>query len=109
MLDTRAESIFTLTLGHLVCVMVTGRDKKKVKEKAGEIATGLVEQLSENEKVLGPAAARILRAKKMYRYRALVKCPTIRPVTEAYRRVLRTVRIPYDVKVGVDVDPVSVD
>jgi primosomal protein N' (replication factor Y) len=95
--------------GHLACVMVTGKDEKKVKETAGEIAKGLAEQLSEQEKVLGPAAARIFRAKKMYRYRALVKCPTIKPVTEAYKEVLRRVRIPHDVKVGVDIDPVAVD
>ncbi len=94
---------------RLVSVMVTGREEGKVREKAVEVSRALAERLGENARVLGPAPARIVRAKKMYRYRALVKCPEVGPVTAAYRDVMKTVKVPYGVKVAIDVDPVAVD
>jgi len=95
--------------GHLVCVSVTGKDDATVKEKAGKVAAELAECLGERAKVLGPSEARIVRARKMYRYKALVKCEDVAPVTAAYRSVIRKLKLPRSVKVGIDVDPVSVD
>jgi len=95
--------------GHLVSVMVTGKDERKVKEKAVEVSRGLAERLADSAKVLGPAPARIVRAKRMYRYRALVKCQQVGPVTSAYRDVMKAARVPYGLKVTIDVDPTGVD
>jgi len=95
--------------GHLVCVTVTGKDQRKVKEITKEIARELAGRIGENGKVLGPAPARIVRAKKMYRYRAVVKCRRIDLATKAYREVMNAAKVPYAVKVGIDVDPIAVD
>ncbi len=107
-ISQRAELTYP-PVGHLVCVTVTGGDEEKVKEKAAEVARELVERLAEKGKLLGPAPARIVRAKKVYRYRAMVKCEKVAPVTAAYKDVLKRVKLPRSVKVGIDVDPVNVD
>ncbi len=96
-------------VGHLVSVMVTGKDEGKVKEKAADVTKELAERLGEKEKVLGPAPARIVRARKMYRYRTVVKCEEVSSVTTAYKDVVRELKLPRSVKVGIDVDPVAVD
>jgi primosomal protein N' (replication factor Y) len=95
--------------GHLVCVSATGKDERKVKELAEEIGRMLTKGLGDGGKVLGPAPARIARAKKMYRYRSVVKCPRVEVATKAYRDAMKGLRIPSGTKVGIDVDPISVD
>jgi len=101
------EELMYPPAGHLVCVTVTGKDEGCVKENAKDAAKAMAEMLAETGKVLGPAPARIVRAKKMYRYRVLVKCPAIGGVTAAYREVMRKLKVPRSVKVGIDVDPIS--
>lgn len=95
--------------GHLVAVNFTGKDERKVEAAAFEVIKALAEKLPETATVLGPAPARISRAKKIYRYRAVVKCPAVELATTAYKDVLKTTKIPHGVKVGIDVDPTSID
>ncbi len=105
----RREELSYPPAGHLVCVTVTGKDEGKVKEKAVELARHLAEKLGENGKLLGPVPARVVRAKRVYRYRAVVKCPAVEPVTAAYREALKETRVPSSMRVGIDVDPIAVD
>ena len=95
--------------GHLVAVNFTGKDEKKVEATASQTVTALSERLPESAEVLGPAPARISRAKKIYRYRAVVKCADVEVATGAYRDALKLMKIPHGVKVGIDVDPISID
>jgi primosomal protein N' (replication factor Y) len=103
------EELWYPPAGQLVCVTLTGKDEGKVKEKAVEVTRALAERLGESEKVLGPAPARIVRAKKAYRYRALIKCAEVGRVTAAYREVVRAVKLPYNMRVAIDVDPIAMD
>lgn len=95
--------------GHLVAVNFTGKDEKKVEATASQTVKALSGRLPESAEVLGPAPARISRAKKIYRYRAVVKCPDVEVATGAYRDTLKVMKIPHGVKVGIDVDPISID
>jgi primosomal protein N' (replication factor Y) len=96
-------------VGHLVSLTATGKQEAAVREWANRAAGELAERLAERGSVLGPAPARIVRAKKAYRYRALVKCQDVAPVTAAYREVMRELKLPRSVKIAIDVDPVAVD
>ena len=55
--------------------------------------------------IMTPVPAPIHRAKKDYRWQIIIKTAQIRSVTNALTVALKRIKIPYDVKCHVDVDP----
>lgn len=91
--------------GRLVALVLSGRDPDKVEGAARAVARAAPRE--EGVEVLGPAPAPLARVRERYRFRLLVRSGRDRLLQPYVRAWLAGVRVPYAVKVKVDVDPYS--
>jgi primosomal protein N' (replication factor Y) (superfamily II helicase) len=104
---TRAELLYP-PHGRLVAVRIEGADEPAVRATADELARR--GQLTGGLEVLGPSEAPLRRLKGRYRWHIWIKAPqTERPQLRAFVRqlVAETDAVRKDVRVTVDVDPLS--
>jgi len=95
---------------RMVLVRLDGLDEQKVAEiaqKLGQLAEQTPEVVAEKVEVRGPVPAPMPRIRGRYRYRLLLRGPRpeLRAVARAVKRALADV--PRDVRVVIDVDPLS--
>lgn len=87
----------------LINLLVTGPDEDAVRDSAGRLA----EALGGAGEVLGPSPAPIARVRGRYRWQLLVKEQPEDAGRRKLAALLTTLKLPRDVKLTVDVDPVD--
>ena len=61
----------------------------------------------ENVEILGPVETPIFKLRKKFRCRLLIRYPRNMFIQKHYTNLIKKVKLPYGIKLGVDVDPVS--
>ncbi len=87
-----------------------GRNEDKVKFAAGHLKRTLEEHLKDwKELVLaGPAPAPLARAESFYRYQIMLRTRRMRELSRVLGRLSQEAKLPEDISLVVDVDPVNV-
>ncbi|OOC10190.1 primosomal protein N' [Thioalkalivibrio halophilus] len=109
LLDERAESGFP-PFGHLALVRVEAEDANTAETRAGEVATPLRRAAASGVRVLGPAPAPRHRVNRRYREQILVQSGDRRALHATLhqaRRAWEGLTLPREVRIALDVDPVS--
>jgi primosomal protein N' (replication factor Y) len=106
----RREIEYRRELGYppfsrLISLMISGREENEVIKIAEVLGKFLVKRLPEG--VLGPAPAAISKLRGEWRYHILIKGKELENMRAAAAEVLAAAVIPADVRVTVDVDPMS--
>ncbi len=85
-------------------ILTSSKEKKLEKE-----SLNLKEYLSKliNEKVLGPVESPIYKIKKKYRQRILIRAKKNSKIQKSLRVLLDKYKLPLEIKLTVDVDPIS--
>jgi primosomal protein N' (replication factor Y) len=94
-------------VAHLLAVTVLSPNEEKSRRMAEYLAIRLGDEAGEGSEVLGPAPPPISRWKGRYRWQVVVKTASVVPVLERLKALLPGLKLPRDVRVEVDVDPVS--
>jgi len=93
--------------GRLAAVIISGREEAMAKKYAGMLA-GCIPPLPPGVQVLGPAPAPLALLKNWHRVRFLIKSNTTKPLAPLLRQWLAAAsKTPKDVKISLDIDPVS--
>jgi primosomal protein N' (replication factor Y) (superfamily II helicase) len=90
-----------------VALLFRGRNEDKVRRHAEAVADKLRAETGKLALIAGPAPAPMARIKGFFRYQILMRTRQIMRLTETVAAVLRTAKLPSDVLVAVDVDPMS--
>jgi len=92
---------------HLVCIGLSGKHEEKTAFSAQTLATRLRPLLGERV-IWGEATpAPLARAKGRYRFQIILRCKSVKAMTDPIRNALTGMEFPGDVRVSVDVDAVS--
>ncbi len=91
--------------GRQISLIVSGKDESQVIFSARALAKGFPKQ--KEVQLLGPAPAVMARLRDKYRYRLLLKSSKNKPLQGLVQKWLSEVPVPQNVKILVDVDPVS--
>ena len=93
---------------RLVCITVRSRSESKAKFVAETLSHGLRKVLTEDRDAMGePTPAPLARVQGAYRFQIIIRSDQIMRVTELVNRAVATTKLPEDVNVTVDVDPIS--
>ncbi|MDP8263317.1 MAG: primosomal protein N' [Candidatus Ancaeobacter aquaticus] len=90
---------------HFISIIIAGTKDLRVKETAFALEKVIQKIAQGKYTIMTPVPAPIHRAKKDYRWQIIIKTAQIRSVTNALTVALKRIKIPYDVKCHVDVDP----
>ena len=92
---------------HMVCLGISGTSEEKTAFVAGTLSRQLKPLLS--APVIGgePAPAPLSKAKGRYRFQLILRCRSVRAMTDPIRQILDGLSLPGDVRVSVDVDAVN--
>ena len=99
--------------GQLILLRLSSLDPEQVEQAAQQLATSLIGQMQASHlpgELLGPAPANVLRVARRYRWQILLKLPLKTGGTStAWRLPIPELQAqcPRDVKLSVDVDPLS--
>ena len=90
--------------GFISLILTSSNEKKLEKE-----SLNLKKYLSKliNEKVLGPVESPIYKIKKKYRQRILIRAKKNSKIQKSLRVLLDKYKLPLEIKLTVDVDPIS--
>ncbi|MFH1238600.1 MAG: primosomal protein N', partial [bacterium] len=97
--------------GHMINIIVKGKEEKKVATAAGELGEAFKTTFSRSKSkvsVLGPAPAPLVKLRSFYRWQILLKGEDADLMREAVRRVLADEKLPRGLKVSLDVDPLDI-
>ncbi len=89
-----------------VALLFRGRNEEKVRRNAEALGEQLRAQVEKYAHVAGPAPAPMARIQGFFRYQMLLRTTQIMKLTEAVTRAVAAAKLPDDVSVAVDVDPV---
>jgi primosomal protein N' (replication factor Y) len=108
----RREIAFRKELGyppfnHFINLTVLSRQEKKSRLVAEHIAAKLRPHLEKGSEILGPAPPPISRARGRYRWQLTIKTGKVFPALNALDRVLPPLGRSRQIKIEVDVDPLS--
>ncbi len=92
---------------RMVAVNIKGSKEDNVRQAAEDIRKEMDEEPHPGIKILGPVEAVIIKAKGDFRYQIFLKSTRVSAMTHLVSRVLRRTRLPTDVRVSTDVDPVD--
>ncbi|MBN2644844.1 MAG: primosomal protein N' [Desulfuromonadaceae bacterium] len=92
--------------GYLVNLVLSGLNRQQVEEQAQWLAAALTPDTA--VEILGPAPCPLFRLRNRYRMQILLKAPSRPPLRQLLNQLLRlAVRLPSQVRLAIDVDPVD--
>jgi primosomal protein N' (replication factor Y) (superfamily II helicase) len=92
---------------RLVCITVRGRSEDKAKFVAEALARDLKKQVAPDVLMGGPTPAPFAKIQNQYRFQIILRGEQIVRLTEAVGRVASSTKLPDDVNMTIDVDPIS--
>ncbi|KPU43980.1 primosomal protein N' [Oxobacter pfennigii] len=96
---------------ELINIVVASKDEKQAKETMGEIAAKLTDFLRDNPKIniLGPSPAPISKVNMFYRWQTIIKGKMDNKLKYNIKSIINSLNIKKgDVRVNIDVNPVSI-
>ena len=93
---------------HIVLITARGDTAQKAEFAARTLAQKLSSAVPPSVMVSPAAPAPLARVRGMYRYQVVARGKQIRLLTKAIRETIKTIKLPKDVHVAVDVDPMAV-
>ena len=106
-LSQRAELNYP-PYGKLILLKLSSTDEREVERAAMTLCDRLIEIVSAEYEILGPAPASIMRVARRYRWQILLKFPASARADLPDLNQLRS-HIPQSVSMTIDVDPINMD
>ena len=96
-------------VGRIALLTLKGRNEDKVKFSADHLRRELEKDLSGiNDLILaGPAPAPLLRAETFYRYQIMLRTRQMSKLSQQLAKLTETMKLPEDISLTVDIDPVN--
>ena len=105
-LSQRAELNYP-PYGNLILIKLSSVEPQEVQQAAETLADVLIDTLSNEYEILGPAPASVMRVARRYRWQILLKFPqTVTDLPDLHN--LRS-HLPRSVSMTIDVDPINMD
>jgi primosomal protein N' (replication factor Y) len=93
--------------GKLVRVVLSGRDEAAVRALLLSVAAAVQKRAKDSVTVLGPSPAVITKLKNEYRYSLILKAASPGALQDAVLMVRQHIKIPKNIRLAIDVDPVN--
>jgi primosomal protein N' (replication factor Y) len=93
---------------HIVLITARADTAQKAEFAARTLAQKLSSTVPPSVMVSPSAPAPLARVRGMYRYQVVARGKQVRVLTKAIREAIKTIKLPKDVHVAVDVDPMAV-
>jgi primosomal protein N' (replication factor Y) len=90
---------------RFISLILTSSNEKKLEKESFNLKEYLLNLI--NEKVLGPVEAPIYKIKKKYRQRILIRAKKNSKIQKNLRVLLDKYKLPLEIKLTVDVDPIN--
>ena len=90
---------------RFISLILTSSNEKKLEKESFNLKEYLSKLI--NEKVLGPVEAPIYKIKKKYRQRIIIRAKKNSKFQKNLRILLNKYKLPLEIKLTVDVDPIS--
>ncbi len=106
-LSHRAELNYP-PFGNLILIKLSSIEQQEVERAAEMLADRLIDTLSSEYEILGPAPANIMRVARRYRWQILLKFPPAAKADLPDLNILRS-HLPKSVSMTIDVDPINME
>jgi primosomal protein N' (replication factor Y) (superfamily II helicase) len=93
--------------GNLILIKLSSIQEQEVQQTAEKLAEYLIDTLSSEYDILGPAPASVMRVARRYRWQILLKFPL--DITNIPDLNLMRSHLPQSVSMTIDVDPINID
>ena len=90
---------------RFVSLILTSSNERSLEKESMDIKKMLSETL--NDKILGPVNAPIYRVRRKYRQRLLIRSKKSSNIQKRLSEILITYKLPKEIKLTVDVDPIT--
>ena len=90
---------------RFISLILTSSNEAKLEKESSNLKDYLLRSI--NERVLGPVEAPIYKIKKKYRQRILIRGKKTLKIQKNLREMLNKYKLPSEIKLTVDVDPIS--
>jgi len=90
---------------RFISIILSGKNEKKIESFAYKLKEKLDKNL--NAKILGPVIAPIFKINKNFRYRILIRSKKAQKIQKTLYNVLNNFKNQKEIKLAVDVDPIS--
>ena len=90
---------------RFISLILTSSNESKLEKESLNLKDFLLSKIS--EKVLGPVEAPVYKIKKKYRQRILIRAKKTSKIQKSLREILKKYNLPKEIKLTVDVDPIS--
>ncbi len=94
--------------GNLILIKLSSLDEQEVEQAAETLADRLIDNLSSEYEILGPAPANIMRVARRYRWQILLKFPPTAKDNLPDLNLLRS-HLAKSVSMTIDVDPINME
>ena len=96
-------------VGRIALLTLKGRNEEKVKFSADYLKQELEKAVGEIKDLVikGPAPAPLLKAETYYRYQIMLRAQRMATLSQRLAVLVRTLTLPEDVTLAVDIDPVN--
>jgi primosomal protein N' (replication factor Y) len=96
-------------VGRIALLTLKGRNEEKVKFSADYLKHELVKAVGDIKDLVlaGPAPAPLLRAETYYRYQIMLRAQRMAALSQRLAVLIRSLTLPEDVSLAVDIDPVD--
>ncbi|HEY9767932.1 MAG TPA: primosomal protein N' [Coleofasciculaceae cyanobacterium] len=106
-LSQRAELNYP-PYGNLILIKLSSIDQREVEQAAQTLADRLIDTLSAEYEILGPAPANIMRVARRYRWQILLKFSAAAQANLPDLNIWRS-HLPKSVSMTIDVDPINME
>jgi len=96
-------------LGRIALLTLKGRNEEKVKFSAEHLKSELEKKVSDFKDLIiaGPAPAPLRRAETYYRHQIMLRAPRMSELSRRLAELVQVLKLPEDVSLSVDIDPVD--